>query len=70
MNSWIRVEPDKILVEIEKTIISQGLDDQYFKFKTLTPIFGPTYERITNSDYWLDNQWDFSNERKKESLMK
>ena len=51
-DTWVDLPPDRVLQEIEKTMISIGVTDKYFKFKTLSPIHPVILQRITEPDYW------------------
>ena len=39
-------------------MISSGMTDKYFQLRTLSPIYKPKLERLTNPDYWVDKEWD------------
>ena len=48
-------------------MISNGISDRYFQFKTITPIFQPVYEKITDPDYWTNKEWNYKVEHKAEA---
>ena len=50
-------------------MISSGMTEKYFQLKTLSPIYKPKLERLTNSQYWVNKNWNISSHLKTESLI-
>ena len=62
----MQLPPEKALSEISKTLISCGIIEKYFVVRTLTTVYRPKRERLTNPKYWTETPWDFDSHIKSE----
>ena len=47
-------------------LIRVSASKEYFKVKTLTPIYPPYFSKFTDPNYYVDKEWRFSAEFKEE----
>ena len=68
--AWIIMPPEVCMREIEVAMIRTGVSDKFFKFRSLTPIYPTSFEKLTDSNYWANHKWSFSNTMKEEKQEK
>lgn len=54
--------------EIEMAMVRVGAIDQFFKFKTLTPIYPTMAQKLTDPGYWKKFEWTFDKSMKQEKM--
>ena len=52
LRAWIAIPPDKILEEIDTSIIKLQISKIGFTFKTLTPVFYSMKDRLNDEMYY------------------
>ena len=50
-------------------MISAGIIEKYFVLRTLTPIYRPKRDRLTDPNYWAQKKWDIDSHIKSEKKL-
>ena len=69
LRAWITIPPDKILEEIDTSIIKFQISKIGFTFKTLTPVFYPMKDRLIDENYYSRRKFDFIDIKKQEEKL-
>ena len=57
-DAWITMSPKTIGREIDMGMGLIGCQDEYFKFKTLTPLYPTMTGKMTDASFYEDLAWD------------
>ena len=63
-DAWIQMSPKTIGREIDMGMALIGCQDQYFKFKTLTPLYPTMSGKLKDPDFYEDLVWDLDQSKK------
>ena len=69
LRAWTTIPPDKILKEIDTSIIKLQISKMGFTFKTLTPVFYSMKDRLIDENYYNRKKLGFTDIKKKEQKL-
>ena len=58
--AWVNTVPHLLLKEIQKAMKKLGITEQYFTFKTMTPVYPDLLVRLQEKDYYEKLEGEFT----------